>query len=285
MLIIVVLVPQFLFAGALLPLDLIPGGKQISVLMPTRWTFESFLRITELGEELTHDPCWTGFNKEDRLHLSDEVKEICPCMGTSIFTDCADFPGILSPDFYDQSVQASLDAAEPIQPPQPSPYPYPTAVASPTPLPTPTLLPSLTPYPTPRNPAGFFNYLDDMRQQGEAYQALVADQFEQYRLDRVSQGDSYAKLRTAQEDEYADLSVAQGDEYADAMQSYGEERAAWQESRDKAIHSAEALLGSLYDNYHQAFVGSVIGRWIIMSLIQLGLLLCILVAQKQKDVV
>jgi ABC-type multidrug transport system ATPase subunit len=285
MLIVVVLVPQFLFAGALLPLNLIPGGQQISILMPTRWIFESFLHITELGEELTRDPCWTGFDKEDRLRLPDEVKEMCPCMGASIFTDCAGFPGILSPDFYDEIAQVSLAAAEPVEPPQPTAYPYPTAIASPTSLPTPTLLPSLTPYPTPRSPEGFFNYLDDMRQQGESYQSLVADQFEQYRLDSISQGEAYAKLRTLQGDEYADLREDQGDEFASAMQIYSDERAAWQESRDKAINRAEVLLGSLFDNFHQAFVGSVIGRWIIILLIQMGLLLCILVVQKQKDVV
>ncbi len=117
MLIIVVLVPQFLFAGALLPLDLIPGGQKLSLVMPTRWTFESFIRITELGDELTRDPCWTGFDRGDRLHLSNEVKEICPCMGASIFADCADFPGILSPDFFDEAAQAYLVAAAPIEPP------------------------------------------------------------------------------------------------------------------------------------------------------------------------
>ena len=92
-------------------------------------------------------------------------------------------------------------------------------------------------------------------------------------------------MRTAQGDVYADLRQAQGDEYAEAMGVYGDDRAIWQESRDKATSSAEALLGSIYDNYHQAFVGSVIGRWVILLVIQLGLLLAILVAQKRKDVV
>ena len=67
--------------------------------------------------------------------------------------------------------------AEPVEPPQPTAYSYPTPIASPTPLPTPTLLPSLTPYPTPRNPEDIFDYLDKIRQQGEAYQMLVSDQF------------------------------------------------------------------------------------------------------------
>jgi hypothetical protein len=206
-------------------------------------------------------------------------------MGASIFTDCADFPGILSPDFYDETTEAYLWATEPIEPPQPTAYAYPTAIASPTPLPTPTLLPSLTPYPTPRSPEGLFSYLDNIRGQGEEYQALVADQFEQYRLDSISQGEAYSQLRTLQGDEYADRREAQGDEYAAAVRTYRDERADWQESRDKAISGAEALLGSLYDNFSQAFTGSVTGRWTIMLLIQVVLLLLILVAQKRKDVV
>jgi hypothetical protein len=253
--------------------------------MPTRWAFESFVRITELGEELTTDPCWTGFDKADRLRLPNALKDKCPCMGESIFTGCTEFPGILSPDFYDEVAQASLLAAEPVEPPQPTAYAYPTAIPSPIPLPTPTLLPSLTPYPTPRSPQGYPGYMGRVRQQGEEYQNLVADQFEQYRLDSITQGEAYSELRTAQGDEYADLREAQGDEYSAAMQAYGDERAAWQESREKAISSAEALLGSLYDNFRQAFVGSVVGRWMIMLSIQFGLFFLIVLAQKRKDVV
>jgi len=127
--------------------------------------------------------------------------------------------------------------------------------------------------------------MDKMQDQGQEYQVKVADQFEQYRLDSIGQGETYSQLRTAQGDDYADLRKAQGDEYSDAMQAYGDERADWQENRDRAIGSAEALLDSLYHNFRQAFAGSVIGRWTIMLLIQLGLFLLILVIQKRKDVV
>ena len=97
LLLIFVMVPQILFTGALLPFDWFPGGVQISVLMPSRWIFESSVRITGLGEELTRDPCWVGYEQNDRFYLSNKTKEGCPCMGASIFTECADFPGILSP--------------------------------------------------------------------------------------------------------------------------------------------------------------------------------------------
>ncbi|MBE9506539.1 MAG: FHA domain-containing protein, partial [Chloroflexi bacterium] len=83
LLIIVVLVPQFLFAGGLLPLDLIPGGETISYVVSTRWAFEAAVNITEFGEPLVGDPCWDNLDKygeggelgwNDYLNLSDEEK-------------------------------------------------------------------------------------------------------------------------------------------------------------------------------------------------------------------
>lgn len=285
MLIIVVLVPQFLFAGALLPLDLIPGGQYISLAMPTRWAFESFIRLTDIGEQLVTDPCWTGFEKADRLKLPAALKEDCPCMGANIFTSCANFPGILSPDFYDAQAQSALAQPEPLEPPQPTAYPYPTAIPSPTALPTPTLLPSPTPLSTPQNPADMTAYMDARAGQGQEYQDSILGQFDEYRLDSQEQGQAYSEIRTAQGDEYADLRQAQGDEYAAAMRAYGDTRAGWQESREKAISSAEAMLGSIYDNYQQAFDGSVVGRWVNMAIIMAALSLFVLVFQKRKDVV
>ncbi len=285
MLIIVVLVPQFLFAGALLPLDLIPGGEQISFLMPTRWSFESFMRITGVGEQIAEDPCWISFPKADRLKLPEELKADCPCMGASIFTACADFPGILSEDFYDVNAQAAIANPEPVEPAQPTPYPYPTAYPSPTALPTPTLLPSLTPYPTPSNPRDMDSYMDLREEQGQEYQDSILGQFDGYREDSQEQGAEYSTVRTGQGDQYAALREAQGDEYAAAMTAYGDERAEWQESREKAINSAEAVLGSIYDNFQQAFGGTVVGRWTIMGVIMAALMGLVLVFQKRKDVV
>jgi ABC-type multidrug transport system ATPase subunit len=285
MLIIVVLVPQFLFAGALLPLDLIPGGEQISFLMPTRWSFESFLRITGVGDQLIDDPCWVSFPKADRLKLPEELKESCPCLGESIFDDCADFPGILSPDFYDLDAQVAISQSEPVEPQQPTSYPYPTAYPSPTSLATPTLLPSLTPHPTPSNSRLMGDYMDLRQEQGQEYQDSILGQFDEYREDSKAQGAEYSDLRTAQGDDYAAMRESQGDQYAESMTAYGDRRAEWQESRDKAINSAEGVLGAVYDNFQQAFRGTVIGRWTIMVAIMMVLLGAILIFQKRKDVV
>lgn len=285
MLIIVVLVPQFLFAGALLPLDLIPGGEMISFMMPTRWGFESMVRITGMGEKIAEDPCWVNFSKADRLALPEDLKVDCPCLGMSIFTQCGDFPGVLSEDIFDEKAQMAVVLPKPEEPPQPTAYPYPTAYPSPTPLPTPTSLPSPTPLPTPFNPAEMANYMDRRSEQGAEYQDQILGQFEDYRLDSQAQGAWYSDLRTEQGDEYKELRQQQGDEYTEAMQEYGDERAEWQEARDKAISSAEAILGAVYDNFPQIYERTVFSRWMIMGMIIFVLLGTVLIFQKRKDVV
>ncbi len=55
LMVILVLVPQFLFAGALMPLDLIPGGRIISAAATTRWAFGAFVRLSDVGEQLADD--------------------------------------------------------------------------------------------------------------------------------------------------------------------------------------------------------------------------------------
>ena len=157
-------------------------------------------------------------------------------------------------------------AAEPVEPPRPTEITYPTAMPSPTSLPTPTLLPSPTPFTTPRNSVSFSNYLKKVYQQGEEYRVLVSDQFEQYRLDSLTQTEEFSQVQTAQSNEYAELRHAQADVYSTALQTYFDEQAAWQANREKAINRAEFVLGFYYDNYHQILQGSVMGRWVIMSI-------------------
>jgi hypothetical protein len=267
MLIILVLVPQFLFAGALLPLDLIPGGKTISVLMPTRWSFEALVRISSFGDQLADDACW-GLDEESRNKLSSEEKANCPCMGASIFTDCDTFPGILSKDFFNKEAETALISQKPEEPGMPTPYP------SLTPLPTPTPLPSPTPEPTPQNLRNMSEYMDLQREQGNAYQDQIMVQMEEYREESEEQGQLYSDIRSAQ-----------GDDYQELMRDYGDERAEWQKNREKAISSAEGVLENIFDNYKQAFKGSVVKRWLIIFGIMMILTITILIFQKRKDVV
>lgn len=110
LMVILVLVPQFLFAGALMPLDLIPGGRIISAAATTRWAFGAFVRLSDVGEQLADDACWPedrtvdgeerGWN-EWLQASNDEKLASCSCMGPNLFTRCGEFPGILNPEFFD----------------------------------------------------------------------------------------------------------------------------------------------------------------------------------------
>jgi hypothetical protein len=280
LLVIVVLVPQFLFAGGLMPLDLIPGGKFISYVVSTRWAFESAVNITGFGEPLTDDPCWDSLEKygdeakmgwNDYLNLTDAEKAAagCSCMGSRIFEGaCREFPGILNDDYYTEEARAALTRGEPMQPDQPTPYP------TFTPHPTLTPYPTMTPLPTPANPADFDAYMEDMEAQGDEYQDL-----------RQQQGDEYQNLRQRQGDKYRDLRETQGDEHEVAMEGYADARSEWQRDREQAIAGAEGMLKSIFESYGHAFQGRVTSRYLTMSIIMAGVLGLIIVFQKRKDAV
>ena len=206
-------------------------------------------------------------------------------MGVNIFTQCADFPGILSPDYYTSTAAQLLTQPQPIEPLQPTALTYPTEYPSPTPLPTPTMLPSPTLLPTPADPRMLQGYIGQQQAQGQAYQASILDQFDQYRVQSEDQGHAYADLLTKQGNDYSTLRQAQGDEYQQAMHAYGDARSQWQESREKAINSAEALLGIFYDNYGRALKGTVAERWLALLGIMSGLTVLVLFFQRRKDVV
>ncbi|MEA2008072.1 MAG: FHA domain-containing protein, partial [Chloroflexota bacterium] len=279
-LLIIILVPQFLFAGALLPIDAIPVGRPISVITSSRWAWEGFIKSTHMGDKIMEDPC-LAFPANDRQHMPDILKNDCACMGDSIFTDCADFPGILSPDFYDDIAKEKLAMPEPGEPPQPTAYAYPTPLPSLTPIFTPTPLPSLTPMPTPADPREMGAYMDDQRAQGQEQQDTFMEQFEDYRLESQDQGQVYADLMDGQGDEYADSRQEQADEYTSAMQDYGDERADWIKNREKAISSAETLLGAMRDDYGYVFRGSIITRWLALGAIMISYIIIMVVAQKR----
>ena len=264
LLVIVALVPQFLLAGGMLPLDMLgTGGEIVSWGVSTRWTFEAAVNITGFGKPLVEDPCWDGLPKfgeegqmgwNDYLSLSNEEKATagCTCMGPRIFTGpCSRFPGILNDDYYSEEAKQALAQPEPVQPEQPTPYP------SPTPYPTPS------PLPTPSNPADFEAYMDDMQDQGDAYQDR-----------REEQGRVYQDLR---ED--------QGDEYQAAMEAYSDEFADWQQTREQAIGGAEGLLKAMFETYGPLFRGHYATRWVNLSAIIAVTVVLIIASQKRKDAV
>jgi ABC-type multidrug transport system ATPase subunit/pSer/pThr/pTyr-binding forkhead associated (FHA) protein len=254
LLVIVVLVPQFLFAGALLPLDLIPGGEIISAAASTRWAFEAMVNLTGIGQDVANDPCWQYVEREGKQpgDLSQEQKTAsnCSCMGQEMFEACY-FPGIRNPKFYTANAQAALAAPRPSEPLKPTPYPTPTPFPTPTPIPTPAAI----------------NLLD------------------QYQQEREKQAEEYARQREEQGRDYEVKRIEQGDEYALAMKRYGDERERWQREREKVIGAAENNIKAILDNYGRAFKGDVLSRWLAMGAIMVVVFLLVIVFQKRKDVI
>ncbi|MBN1888202.1 MAG: FHA domain-containing protein [Thermoflexales bacterium] len=254
LLVIVILVPQFMFAGALLPLDLISGGEIISRGTSTRWAFEAMVNITGIGRDVVNDPCWQYVEREGKQpgDLSQEQKTAssCSCMGQEMFEACH-FPGIRNPEFYTANARAALAAPRPTEPLKPTSYP------TPTPLPTPT------PIPAPADPG----------------------LMEKYQQERDKQAEEYAKRREEQGRDYELKRVEQGDEYASAMKRYGDERERWQREREKAISAAENTIKAMLDNYGRTFKGDVLSRWLAMGAIMTVVFLLVIVFQKRKDVV
>lgn len=344
LLLIAAFVPQLLFAGLLMPLHRIPLGEVISPLMSTRWGFEAFVNASGMGDMLVSDPCWS-LPKEHRIKLSPTQKEACLCLGANIFKNCANFPGILSPDFYDEDAKIALAQGEPQKPAQPTRYPSPTPRHTPTQYPTPTLLatptflPTPSPYPTPtRLPihlggsperratdyAGLSPEEQQTRAVGEAawraaqYQADTEKQFEEYRQTREAQFGDYQNQTIGQMAEYKEQVEEQFDEYQEQvkdqieqhidlevqsmeeyghqvegqfeeyrveMEEYGEKLEDWERNRQEAIGAAETILGIVYDNYGRMFHGSVLSRWIYITLITLAQFVAILIFQKRKDAI
>lgn len=303
--VIVVLVPQFLFSGALLPLDLIPGGEAISSAISTRWAFESLVNITGIGKDIVADKCWQYAIENDKkpsdLTLEQKEQWNCNCMGVKLFTAC-NFPGIRDPEVYTDAAKNSLAIPAPVEPVKPTAYPTFTSMPSLTPLPsptpprTPTPRPSLTPIPSPANPALMQTYMAQRETQGKVYENTRQAQGKQYENTRVAQGDDYQNTRIAQGKTYEDLRIAQGkdyeklrvdqgDQYADAMKKYGDLREDWQREREKALSSAENKMQSIVENYGQCFEGNVYSRWTTMLIIILVVFGLVVFFQKRKDTI
>jgi len=251
LLVVVVLVPQFLFAGALLPRDLIPGGEIISAVTSTRWAFDGLARITGIGEDVINDPCWQ-LPKSERDNLSQDDKDRlgCKCMGKQMFSQCY-FPGLRSPDFYSAQTQAQLNAEEPVKPPTPTPFPTFTPYPTPTPLPTPS---------------------------------MMGDQAA-YSKKREKQGQQYQKRREEQGDEYRELTEQQFADYQDEMERYGEDLRAWQSDREKAVRGAEGMIEAIYKQYKPALEGNVEQGWLALGVISAVILGLTVIFQKRKDVI
>ncbi len=255
---IVFVVMQIIFSGALIPLREIPGHQIISPLTSNRWVVEGLINLTEMGQSLVEDDCWDHREREretpeDEAGWRDILKEDndqklergCDCMGSNIFVACRDFPGVLGEDFYTEDAQAALEDEEFIEPP------------------TPTPLPTLTPRPTATP---------------EVYPQTV----EQCQAQSAEQCENHMKDVQEQQEEYSDQHQEQIETYQEDL---ADEKGEWTEARQKAIAGAEGLLQRVFQNYDYAFQGEIYPRWLGLGGISVLLIGLIVFSQKQKDMI
>jgi len=261
LLIIVVLVPQILFGGGLLPVDQLPlgVGEVISYATSTRWAFEALVTITEVGKDIADDACWQ-LPEDEREALTEEEKEErgCACLGANLFKDCY-FPGLMSK--YDPAV----DEPEPQKPPEPT-------------------KPSLERPEKPEKPVKPTPPPQDasLEQQKEYQEAMekYQEEMEKYQeeMDEYEQ-----KMNEYQEawDKYNE----EMDDWKDKVDKWQDKYQDWQEARNGAIKKAEGLISSMYDKYGKTFDVNLYSRWGAQSIIMLVLFGLIFYCQKRKDVV
>ena len=287
---IIVVVAQIVFSGALLPLKQTIGHQFISPFLSNRWVVDGLINLVGIGDPLIQDECWTTEDgprpKDDEdgvvgwntlLNEKNEEKQDrnCACMGSAIFEECRTasdeiYPGVLNPDFYTDDAQVALGQDEPEQPPTPTPLPSPTPLFTPTPLPTAT--------PDAENPP--MNLSQCQEQAGQ--------QCDDYIDDLMAQQDEYSDEREEQMEDYQDERQEQMEDYQDSLTDPGgwsDEKQTWAENRQRAISSAEGVLKNMFDSYDYAFEGEVYTRWAWIGVLGLGLLGLIIVFQKRKDVV
>jgi ABC-type multidrug transport system ATPase subunit len=253
-LVVIVLVPQFLFAGAMLPRDLIPGGQVISAATSTRWAFEALLRNSDIGADVASDPCWQLPESQwDDLDQEDKDRLGCRCMGARMFEEC-DFPGIRSPEFFDDTVKERLRLPEPVRPGRP------TTIPSPTPLPTPK------PPPTPGLLGNREAYAQKVQQMQKDYQQKTENQMRNWSNAVATQAAGYEQAM---------------DGYQEQSEEYGEDKS----KGERAIQSAEAIIKNVYQDFGDAFVGPLTKRWVALIIISTVVLGLTVVFQKRKDVI
>jgi ABC transport system ATP-binding/permease protein len=112
MLVLLLLIPQILFGGGVLPIETFgPPGKVLNNLSLTKWPFEIMVTLTEFGKDVATDSCWAK-PKEERDKLTNDQKKDCKCMGVNVFKGC-NFAGVLS------FKNDAIDRPEPKQPAEP----------------------------------------------------------------------------------------------------------------------------------------------------------------------
>jgi hypothetical protein len=90
---LLLVLPQFLLSGSVLPLPQLPAPfRALALANPLRYGFESLLSASGYGKDLAEDRCWQQ-PEEQRASLSEQETALCACTGENIFLRC-NFPGI-----------------------------------------------------------------------------------------------------------------------------------------------------------------------------------------------
>jgi ABC-type multidrug transport system ATPase subunit/pSer/pThr/pTyr-binding forkhead associated (FHA) protein len=120
---ILVLIPQITFAGSILSLDeLGTPGQVISSLTISRWSYESMITLSKIGQDIAEDPCFQKApDLRDQLTES-EKREQCTCLGPTLFKRCQ-FPSLM------QEYDPAVDQPKPIKPKEPSALPEPAGLS------------------------------------------------------------------------------------------------------------------------------------------------------------
>jgi ABC transport system ATP-binding/permease protein len=116
MIVLLLLIPQILFGGGVLPIETFgPPGRVLNTFALTKWPFETLVTLTGFGTDVARDKCWIklGETKGSKpSSLTAQEKKDCGCMGAPLFKRCS-FPGIRN--FY----VPEIDKSEPVKPPEP----------------------------------------------------------------------------------------------------------------------------------------------------------------------
>ena len=299
-LIIAVILLQYTFSGAVIPLNRIPAGTIISLTTTTRWEFDALLNISGIGRSLAGDGCWRQVmaGSVSAVNLSQEQKAQadCPCMGASIYTQCT-FPGIRGVQFFPPAAQQAVAAAAPVEPIQPTTFPSPTPIATFTLLPTFTLVPtptrlaSSTPpatstpdllrtaLPPTSDPGISLTAAAQQATQEQSIQATRTAQQQEYSNQAAAQEKTQQAQLDSQKVDYENLTRDQLSQYVSNLSQYAQALEKWQAGRESSVVGAEYSLQVAVDYYGSNFQGNAFSRWLGLGgilVVMVGLLVLIL---------
>jgi ABC-type multidrug transport system ATPase subunit/predicted component of type VI protein secretion system len=257
LILIPIMLAEIVLAGALVPLP-----QFVSAPTSTRWAFQAFMAITEVGSDVARDVCWA--QPADVWASLDEGQKNsadCPCNGLKMLneTSCA-FPGI-------GRFAAQLPEGEPNGTPPVEPGPKPQEPAAPTFPPEPIK-------PTDESDnvamAEYFDQLEQFNAQVKAIQADFDNQMTEFR-------EKLAQFET-------EVAAFQA-----AKIAFEQENGAFVAQQTIAISSAENFLKQPVQDFGWMMVKKeqkmavVIQTWLSQGLIILIVFVLIIVFMRRKD--